>query len=171
MTPHLVPVLLEQLTKQEEGQDQDESTWNLAMSAGTCLGLIARVAANDVVPVVRLRTNGGQGKLPKSGFVLVAAPPCTHSALLAPCLNTCSSAEAGLPSCFKPQVMPFVTANIAKSGSPEDWRWREAATFAFGSIMEGPSPVGLVQLVQQAMPFLMQVRRWVCRSERWCVPV
>jgi importin subunit beta-1 len=52
-TPHLVPVLLEQLVKQEEGQEQDESTWNLAMSAGTCLGLVARVAGNDVVPVVR----------------------------------------------------------------------------------------------------------------------
>lgn len=51
-TPHLVPVLLEQLTKQEEGQEQDESIWNLAMSSGTCLGLIARVAGNDVVPVV-----------------------------------------------------------------------------------------------------------------------
>ncbi|KIZ03724.1 Importin subunit beta-1 [Monoraphidium neglectum] len=107
VTPHLVPVLLEQLVKQEEGQEQDESTWNLAMSAGTCLGLVARVAGNDVVSV----------------------------------------------------VMPFVTTNIAKSGSPEDWRWREASTFAFGSIMEGPSAVGLVQLVQQAMPFLLQAMK------------
>jgi importin subunit beta-1 len=54
--------------------------------------------------------------------------------------------------------MPFVTANIAKQGSPEDWRWREAATFAFGSIVEGPSPANLVPMVQQAMPFLLQVR-------------
>ena len=53
VTPHLAPVLLEQLTKQEEGQEQDEAVWNLAMSAGTCLGLTARVAGNDVVPVVR----------------------------------------------------------------------------------------------------------------------
>jgi hypothetical protein len=58
VTPHLVPVLLEQLTKQEEGQEQDESTWNLAMSSGTCLGLMARVAGNDVVPVVRGRGVG-----------------------------------------------------------------------------------------------------------------
>jgi importin subunit beta-1 len=53
--------------------------------------------------------------------------------------------------------MPFVTTNIGKNGGPEDWRWREAATFAFGSIMEGPSPASLVALVQQAMPFLLQV--------------
>lgn len=106
-TPHLAPVLLEQLTKQEEGQEQDESVWNLAMSAGTCLGLMARVAGDDVVPV----------------------------------------------------VMPFVTANIAKQGGPDDWRWREAATFAFGSIVEGPSPANLVGMVQQAMPFLLQAMK------------
>jgi importin subunit beta-1 len=55
--------------------------------------------------------------------------------------------------------MPFVTANISKNGAPEDWRWREAATFAFGSVMEGPSPSNLVALVQQALPFLLQVGR------------
>lgn len=54
--------------------------------------------------------------------------------------------------------MPFVTTNIAKNGGPEDWRWREAATFAFGSIMEGPTEGQLVPMVQQAMPFLMQAR-------------
>ena len=106
-TPHLAPVLLEQLTKQEEGQEQDESVWNPAMAAGTCLGLMARVAGDDVVPV----------------------------------------------------VMPFVTANIAKQGAPEDWRWREAATFAFGSVVEGPSPAALVGMVQQALPFLLQAMR------------
>jgi importin subunit beta-1 len=102
-TVHLVPVLLEQLTKQEEGQEQDESVWNLAMASGTCLGLVARVAGNDVVPV----------------------------------------------------VMPFVTANIGKNGAPDDWRWREAATFAFGSVIEGPSAASLVGVVQQALPFLL----------------
>lgn len=63
------------------------------------------------------------------------------------------------PTTPNPKVMPFVTNNIAKTGGVEDWRWREAATFAFGSIMEGPSPAQLVQMVQQAMPFLLQVRR------------
>jgi hypothetical protein len=44
VTPHLVPVLLKQLTKQEEGQEQDDTAWNMAMAAGTCLGLLARTA-------------------------------------------------------------------------------------------------------------------------------
>ncbi|KAL0375378.1 UNVERIFIED_CONTAM: Importin subunit beta-1 [Sesamum radiatum] len=34
-----------------------------------------------------------------------------------------------------PLVMPFVETNISKT----DWRSREAATYAFGSILEGPS--------------------------------
>jgi importin subunit beta-1 len=58
--------------------------------------------------------------------------------------------------------MPFVTTHIAKAGGPDDWRWREASTFAFGSIVEGPSADSLVQLVQQAMPFLLQVSVCEC---------
>ena len=50
--PHLVPLLLEQLTKQEVGQEQDESSWNMSMAAGTCLELIARVVMDDIVPLV-----------------------------------------------------------------------------------------------------------------------
>ncbi len=50
--PHLVPILLEQLTKQEEGQEQDPSTWNLSVAAGMCLGSAAQVVGNDLVPLV-----------------------------------------------------------------------------------------------------------------------
>lgn len=38
-----------------------------------------------------------------------------------------------------PLVMPFVVANISKT----DWRSREAATCAFGSILEGDGPCRL----------------------------
>eukprot|EP00879_Flechtneria_rotunda_P012371 GHRR01012918.1.p1 GENE.GHRR01012918.1~~GHRR01012918.1.p1 ORF type:complete len:702 (+),score=217.59 GHRR01012918.1:232-2106(+) len=103
VVPHLVPVLLEQLTKQEEGQESDDTAWNMAMASGTCLGLLARTAQDDVV---------------------------SH-------------------------VMPFVTENIGKNSKPDDWRLREAATFAFGSILEGPSPHSLADIVRQAMGFLL----------------
>lgn len=51
--------------------------------------------------------------------------------------------------------MPFVTANIQKTDGAESWRAREAATFAFGSILEGPTVETLGQLVQSGLGFLL----------------
>eukprot|EP00798_Chlamydomonas_sp_ICE-L_P017132 gene17132-23436_t len=48
---HLVPILLELLTKQEEGSEQDDTNWGLSMAAGTCLGLVARVVEDPIVPM------------------------------------------------------------------------------------------------------------------------
>lgn len=45
--------------------------------------------------------------------------------------------------------------NIGKADSPEDWRLREAATFAFGSILDGPPPDKLAALVAVGLPFLL----------------
>nr|CAB3462391.1 unnamed protein product [Digitaria exilis] len=50
-----------------------------------------------------------------------------------------------------PLVMPFVEENITKS----DWRQREAATYAFGSILEGPSADKLAPLVNVALNFML----------------
>lgn len=115
--PALVPLLLAQLTKQEEGQDADDGAWNLSMAAGTALGLVARAAKDAVVPL----------------------------------------------------VVPFVTANIGKQqsavtaagigGEDSSWRYREAATFAFGSILEGPSPSSLAALAKQGLPLLLAATR------------
>ncbi|KAI5065929.1 hypothetical protein GOP47_0018553 [Adiantum capillus-veneris] len=101
--PALVPLLLETLTKQEEDQDQEEESWNLAMAGGTCLGLVARTVGDDIVPL----------------------------------------------------VVPYVQDNIAKP----DWRCREAATYAFGSILEGPSVEQLTPLVNHALSFMLNAMR------------
>nr|GEV83021.1 importin subunit beta-1 [Tanacetum cinerariifolium] len=50
-----------------------------------------------------------------------------------------------------PLVMPFIEENIQKP----DWRQREGATYAFGSILEGPSPNKLVPLVNVALNFML----------------
>ncbi|EPS68839.1 hypothetical protein M569_05926, partial [Genlisea aurea] len=50
-----------------------------------------------------------------------------------------------------PPVMPFIEENITKA----DWRQREAATFAFGSILEGPSPEKLAPIVNVALNFML----------------
>lgn len=53
------------------------------------------------------------------------------------------------------QVLPFITTNLTRNGTPEDWHFREAAAFAFGAIMEGPSVSSLDGIVRQGMPFLL----------------
>ncbi|KAL5706753.1 Importin subunit beta-1 [Ranunculus cassubicifolius] len=50
-----------------------------------------------------------------------------------------------------PLVLPFIEANISKP----DWRLREAATYAFGSILEGPSPDKLTSIVNVALEFML----------------
>lgn len=101
--PHLVPLLLESMLKQEEDQDQDDTIWNISMAAGTCLGLVARTVGDAILPL----------------------------------------------------VMPFVESNIPKP----DWRCREAATFAFGSILEGPTVEKLSPLVQLGLEFLLNAMK------------
>jgi importin subunit beta-1 len=53
------------------------------------------------------------------------------------------------------QVMPFIQSNISKNTSPEDWRWREAATFAFGLILDGPQPSMFFDTARNALGFLL----------------
>ncbi|KAK6155567.1 hypothetical protein DH2020_009815 [Rehmannia glutinosa] len=50
-----------------------------------------------------------------------------------------------------PLVMPFIEENITKA----DWRQREGATYAFGSILEGPSPDKLTPIVNVALNFML----------------
>jgi len=50
-----------------------------------------------------------------------------------------------------PAVMPFVQQHIQS----ENWRYREAATMAFSSILEGPSDEAIGQFVNQSIPVLL----------------
>ncbi|CAG0913133.1 unnamed protein product [Notodromas monacha] len=50
-------------------------------------------------------------------------------------------------------VVPFVTQNIGNG----DWRYREAAVMAFGSILEGPSNEKLKPMMDEALPVLMNL--------------
>lgn len=54
-----------------------------------------------------------------------------------------------------PLVMPYVQENICKP----DWRCREAATYAFGSILEGPSVERLIPLVNLALNFMLSAMK------------
>lgn len=52
-----------------------------------------------------------------------------------------------------PLVMPYVQENVNK----QNWREREAATYAFGSILEGPDPSKLESALSQALPIMIQL--------------
>ncbi|CAG0913998.1 unnamed protein product [Notodromas monacha] len=96
---HVLPVLLPILTRQEEGDGDDD--WNPCKATGVCLSLFAHCCEDDIVDA----------------------------------------------------VLPFITENIR---SP-DWRFRDAAVMAFGSIIDGPDTDKLRPLVENAMPVLLQL--------------
>lgn len=50
--PHLCPMLLETLLKQEEGTEGDDTVWNINTAGGTCLGLVANTVGNALVPLI-----------------------------------------------------------------------------------------------------------------------
>ncbi|KAK9715991.1 hypothetical protein RND81_06G204200 [Saponaria officinalis] len=54
-----------------------------------------------------------------------------------------------------PLVMPFVEGNITS----QEWRCREAATFAFGSILDGPKIETLSPLVHAGLEFLLKATK------------
>jgi len=112
-------------------------------------------------------------------------PPCLHAAAppepwTASCLTRHQTACRPTPTHPHPllQVMPFIVENISKNTAPADWRLREAATFAYGLILDGPSPAAFMDTVKQALHHLltaMKVRvpcgprgAYACARARGC---
>eukprot|EP00951_Prasinocladus_malaysianus_P005391 scaffold38263_cov43-Prasinocladus_malaysianus.AAC.2 len=64
-------------------------------------------------------------------------------------------------------------ANISKNTGEEDWRFREAATTAFGAILDGPSHQALQPLVSEGLSFLMAATKdtnsYVRHTTLWCI--
>ncbi|GAA5858585.1 hypothetical protein JCM8547_001375 [Rhodosporidiobolus lusitaniae] len=102
----------------------------------------ARVALPEILPVLLLLlTKQDEDATDDEWNVSMAAGTCL--ALLAQCVGD------GIVS----PIIPFVEGNI-KSG---DWRYREAAVMAFGSILDGPEEKILAPLVAQALPILIEM--------------
>lgn len=36
----------------QEGQDLDDTVWNVSMAAGVCLGLVAQTVRDEILPLV-----------------------------------------------------------------------------------------------------------------------
>ncbi|KAA8493628.1 Importin subunit beta-1 [Porphyridium purpureum] len=63
----------------------------------------------------------------------------------------CVLAEAA-PDQIVENVLPFIQSKLVDRN---DWRAREAATMAFGSVLDGPPDHQLQPLIEQALPLLM----------------
>jgi len=75
--------------------------------------------------------------------------PCKAAGVCMMLLATCCEDD------IVPHVLPFVKDNIKH----ENWRNRDAALMSFGAILEGPDPVNLKPLVEQAMPMLIELMK------------
>jgi importin subunit beta-1 len=68
-----------------------------------------------------------------------------------------------------PVTLPFITEHIADV----NWRYRDAAIMAFGSILDGPDQQKLKPLVVQALPMLIQAlsdpQMVVRDTAAWCI--
>lgn len=67
--------------------------------------------------------------------------PCKAAGVCLMLLSTCCEDD------IVPHVLPFIKEHIKNP----DWRYRDAAVMAFGSILEGPEP-------NQLKPLVIQVR-------------
>jgi importin subunit beta-1 len=112
----------------------------------------------------------GDDSLPCLGFAVAAMPDITQvilwvmtkqdedddgdewtpSMAAATCLQLLASVAS---SAIVPHVLPFVQENIVNP----DWRFRETACMAFGSIIDGPDPSEMAGLVSMALPVLLQL--------------
>ncbi|KAL7297769.1 hypothetical protein TKK_0008804 [Trichogramma kaykai] len=62
-----------------------------------------------------------------------------------------------LASCCEENIVPFVLPFVKDNIKNPDWRFRDAALMAFGSILGGLEPNTLKPLVEQAMPTLIEL--------------
>ncbi|KAI9314920.1 armadillo-type protein [Dichotomocladium elegans] len=102
----------------------------------------AELALQDVLPVLLwLLTKQEDDEDEDEWNVSMAAATCLS--LFAQCVRNAVIAP----------TVPFVETNIQNS----DWRYREAAVMAFGSILDGPDESVLMPLVDQALPTLINM--------------
>ncbi|KAI7885662.1 ARM repeat-containing protein [Lichtheimia hyalospora FSU 10163] len=102
----------------------------------------ADLAMGDILPVLLwLLTKQEEDEDEDEWNVSMAAATCLS--LFAQCVRN---------AIISPTV-PFVEGNIQNT----DWRYREAAVMAFGSIMDGPDDSVLRPLVDQALPTLINM--------------
>jgi len=64
-----------------------------------------------------------------------------------------------LASCCSNDIIPFVLPFVEQNIRSTDWKYRDAAVMSFGSILEGPDAQNLENIVQQGMPFILELMK------------
>ncbi|KAI8976845.1 armadillo-type protein [Pilobolus umbonatus] len=122
--------LKEELLEAHEAGEQPERT----------IYHFAELALGDILPVLLwILTKQEEDYDEDEWTVSMAAATCLS--LLAQCVG----------NLVLPPLVPFIEGNIQN----ENWRHREAAVMAFGSILDGPDSTVLTPLVEQALPTLI----------------
>ncbi|KAI8646872.1 armadillo-type protein [Parasitella parasitica] len=104
----------------------------------------AELALGDIVPVLLWTLTKQEDDYDEDEWT-VAMASATCLSLLAQCTG----------NLIIQPVVPFIESNIQN----ENWRNREAAVMAFGSILDGPDPTVLTPFVEQALPALIQMMK------------
>lgn len=125
-------ITFNQAEMEEAGQqDYDEQNFQFAL-----------YAINEVLPtLLSLLTKQDEDSDDDEWNIAMAAGACLQL-----------YAQNTGPSVVTP-VLQFVEQNIGS----QDWKEREAAVMAFGSILEGPEPEQLNTLIDQALPPLIEL--------------
>ncbi|CAO3618140.1 unnamed protein product [Mucor fragilis] len=123
----------ELLDAHEAGEQPDRESYHFA-----------ELALADILPVLLWTLTKQEDDYDEDEWT-VAMAAATCISLLAQCVGN---------NVIQP-VVPFIESNIQN----EDWRNREAAVMAFGSILDGPDPAVLTPLVDQALPTLIQMMK------------
>ncbi|KAI8888288.1 ARM repeat-containing protein [Backusella circina FSU 941] len=118
---------------QEVGEQPEHETYHFA-----------ELALPDILPVLLwILTKQDEDYDEDEWTVSMAAATCLS--LLAQCVG----------NVVIPPIIPFIEGNIQN----ENWRNREAAVMAFGSILDGPDDQMLTPLVDQALPTLITMMK------------
>lgn len=129
------------------------------------LGIAAGVAA----PLVPLLLAALPSRAPDEAAALDDAEEWTLSQASGMCLQALARAVGDR---VLDAVMPFVQAHVGSA----DWRAREAAVTAFGTLVEGPGKGKLVPVTAHALPSLLNLLSSdpsvpVRRAAAWCLGV
>lgn len=104
----------------------------------------AELALSDILPVLLwILTKQEEDYDEDEWTISMASATCLS--LLAQCVHNLIIAP----------IVPFIESNIQNP----DWRHREAAVMAFGSILDGPDGHVLTPLVDQALPTLIEMMK------------